>query len=101
MARPTETELATALAFVLQKWKQAGASAQDAGPFDELLKRVNETGQAATPVPVRVVDHPRPTIKADEPEDDYRPSTSALDTPDEPDPEWAVGTGDRRQWPPV
>lgn len=100
MAKPTDTELATALAFVLRKWKEAGASHADTEPFDALLARTREPGTEQTPTPVLVRVSP-PPIKAEDPEDDYRPATPTLDSPDEPDPAWAVGTGDHGKWPPT
>ena len=44
-------------------------------------------------------------LKAEQPRDEFEDYSSrhprpTLDTPPEPDPEWAVGTGDRKQWPP-
>jgi hypothetical protein len=53
--------------------------------------------QQAVSIPVRTF---RPAVVADEPEDDYRPCEPTLDSPNTTDPEWAVGTGDRKQWPP-
>lgn len=36
----TDSELATALAFVLQKWKDTGADPVETKPFDDLLERL-------------------------------------------------------------
>lgn len=43
-------ELATALAFVLQKWKDTGADPVETKPFDELLERVKSEPVPDEPV---------------------------------------------------
>lgn len=53
------------------------------------------TQTQAQPIPVRNLDTGRPVITAEDPEDDYRPSEAHLDSMDQPDPDWAVGTGDQ------
>ena len=51
----TNPELATALAFVLQKWKDTGADPVETKPFDELLERAkDETPLPAPPTPINV-----------------------------------------------
>jgi hypothetical protein len=45
------SELATALAFVLQKWKDTGADPVETKPFDELLARVASEPTASEPAP--------------------------------------------------
>lgn len=59
----TTAELAAALAFVLQKWKDTGAAETDTKPFDELLARAKEEPQVLPPMPTT----PAPVERRDEP----------------------------------
>lgn len=54
------SELATALAFVLQKWKDTGADPVETAPFDELLARTKDEmpPQIASPPPAVSVAEP-------------------------------------------
>lgn len=50
MTAPTYVELATALSYVLERWKSAGASPIDAKPFDDLVERLmDEPAQTGSP----------------------------------------------------
>jgi hypothetical protein len=80
MTAPTYAELAVAIAYVLQKWKDAGATEADTAPFDDLLIRA-----AAAPP-----EQPAPAARKAKPDDDddpkpprkgidYSPQLAALD----------------------
>lgn len=64
----SNSELATALAFVLQKWKDTGADSAETKPFDDLLERAkDEAPLPAAPVqiPVRYAEtgpHPKRAV---------------------------------------
>jgi hypothetical protein len=46
---PTYSELATALAFILQKWKETGADPVETKAFDDLLARVKDEPPTGLP----------------------------------------------------
>jgi hypothetical protein len=79
---PTYAELAVAIAYVLQKWKDAGAPEAETAQFDDLLIRA-AAAPPEQPVP------PARKAKADDDDDapvtpprkgiDYSPQLAALD----------------------
>lgn len=71
MTAPTYAELAVAISYVLQKWKDAGAPEAETAQFDDLLIRA-----ASAPNPEPTIIPAAKLVKADEPfrDADFEPT---------------------------